>query len=249
MPRTIRGNGAGNTGKKTHVGYGALGGDMAHYLASLQEETQRQRRRDGSASSSALLGASGSEGRNPLEGGTEKREGTTVALHPRGDADGDGLTNDMEWSLGTNPLEADSDMDGVDDLTEVGDPRSPSDENGDGIHDALDPQNDFDRDGLLNRIERALGTNPLHPDTDADGVGDGLETGDPLHPQDRNRNGKTDALDPDNDSDCDGLSNSEEKLLGSRPLDPFDPGLPSPSFGCEEGAALPKTGVSSNALR
>ncbi len=76
------------------------------------------------------------------------------------------------------------------------------------------------------------------------GVSDNLETGDPRRPRDGNRNGQMDALDPGNDSDCDGPSNSVEKLRGSRPMDPFDPGMPLPGVRCdEESSLLPKTGV------
>jgi hypothetical protein len=58
---------------------------------------------------------------------------------PDGDMDGDGLTNQQEINLGTQLNKADSDGDGVDDKTEVGDPSSPTDSNGDGIPDVLDP--------------------------------------------------------------------------------------------------------------
>ena len=40
---------------------------------------------------------------------------------------------------------------------------------------------DDDRDGLSNERERKLGTNPLDPDTDHDGIPDGKDS-DPLHP-------------------------------------------------------------------
>jgi len=54
------------------------------------------------------------------------------------DDDGDGLRNDQELWLGTDPFLADSDADGIDDGDE-----------------------DFDHDGLGNRSELAAGTNPL----------------------------------------------------------------------------------------
>jgi hypothetical protein len=44
-----------------------------------------------------------------------------------------------------------------------------------GIIDNLDPLGDEDGDGLTNGEEKEIGTNPLDPDTDGDGLDDGLE--------------------------------------------------------------------------
>src|SRR5688500_13770906 len=66
---------------------------------------------------------------------------------------------------------------------------------------------DSDGDGLTDKMEMALGTDPLLPDSDADGVSDSDET---------DFYG-TDALDPDTDDD--GLEDAEELLtFGTNPL-------------------------------
>jgi hypothetical protein len=81
---------------------------------------------------------------------------------PEGDADSDGLTNERERELGTDPFNPDSNGDGIDDLTAV---RS-------GL-DPLDP--DMDDDGVDNATERDGGTDPLAADSDGDGVDDGAD--------------------------------------------------------------------------
>jgi len=70
----------------------------------------------------------------------------------------------------------------------------------------LDPEGDEDQDGLVNRIEAALGSNPLVADSDGDGVADGAEVGvDLANPTDVDGDGKLDALESnaaDGDGDC-----------------------------------------------
>ncbi|PWR00459.1 hypothetical protein DKW60_01140 [Leucothrix pacifica] len=61
---------------------------------------------------------------------------------------------------------------------------------------------DSDGDGLSNAIELALGLNPSKADSDGDGLNDALEVGiDLKSPQDSDRDGAIDALDPDDDND------------------------------------------------
>ncbi|MBM7115807.1 adventurous gliding motility lipoprotein CglD [Archangium primigenium] len=121
------------------------------------------------------------------------------------DTDGDGLSDFTEVNITrTNPTKADSDGDSCADGAE--------DLNGNGIKDPgeTDPNDptdcgagsfpDSDKDGVPDYIEEATGTDKNNPDTDGDGLNDGLE--------DRNRNGIVDTGETDprkKDSDCDGL--------------------------------------------
>ena len=76
-------------------------------------------------------------------------------LDPDGDEDGDGLKNGVEkFKLGTNPLSADSDGDGLNDYEEVGDINHPQDDDGDGIINALEStQLDEDKDCLPDQVD------------------------------------------------------------------------------------------------
>ncbi|MDB2607179.1 hypothetical protein N9Y48_05325, partial [Zobellia sp.] len=71
------------------------------------------------------------------------------------DDDGDGLFGGAESSLGTNPNNADTDGDGVNDGDEVGgDIANPLDEDGDGIIDALESNVlDADTDGVVDQLD------------------------------------------------------------------------------------------------
>ncbi|MEM7246798.1 MAG: hypothetical protein AAF533_15710 [Acidobacteriota bacterium] len=108
------------------------------------------------------------------------------------DRDGDLLTDEEEVLLGTNPLDADSDDDGLSDGEEVGregtDPLN-ADTDGDGLQDGTelsrsmgvpDPDGDGPLEGTDPDIfrpdaEDMTGTDPLDPDTDDGGVLDGAE--------------------------------------------------------------------------
>jgi MYXO-CTERM domain-containing protein len=106
---------------------------------------------------------------------------------PTGDPDGDGVNNGDEATAGTDPLDPDSDDDGVLDADEIGaDPTNPRDTDDDGEIDALDQ--DDDGDGILTGVERAdsaalgdddvdgtPGVNWLDADADGDGIEDGVE--------------------------------------------------------------------------
>jgi hypothetical protein len=93
------------------------------------------------------------------------------------DSDGDGLDDETEQKLGTNPLAIDTDGDGFNDLLEVRlsasgfDPLDPSDAD---CRLAID-RVDTDGDGLLDCEERFVGTNRHFFDTDADGMPDDNE--------------------------------------------------------------------------
>jgi len=70
----------------------------------------------------------------------------------------------------------------------------------------LDPEGDEDGDGIINRTEHALGTDPMNPDSDGDGINDGDEVGgDSTNPRDTDGDGKPDAIESstaDADGDC-----------------------------------------------
>jgi hypothetical protein len=87
--------------------------------------------------------------------------GGGICLDPDGDNDGDGLSNRLEVGLGTNPLAADTDVDGVDDPTEVGDVEARADEDGDSAIDAVESLiEDCDEDGRVDQRDADDGVDP-----------------------------------------------------------------------------------------
>ncbi|MBN8459262.1 MAG: N-acetylmuramoyl-L-alanine amidase [Verrucomicrobia bacterium] len=87
------------------------------------------------------------------------------------DFDGDGIsTHDEIWLTHTDPLNADSDGDGMDDGWEDSNYLDPNDATGDNGSGG-----DPDHDGIGNLIESILGTKPQMHDTDGDGISDGGE--------------------------------------------------------------------------
>jgi hypothetical protein len=94
------------------------------------------------------------------------------------DSDGDGLPDELENLIGTDPQLSDTDNDGFSDLLEYRlqssgfDPLNGSDADCKGDKDRFDD----DGDGLRNCEEIFVGTNNKVYDTDNDGFGDGLET-------------------------------------------------------------------------
>ena len=79
------------------------------------------------------------------------------------DVDGDGLSTLDELKYGTSPMYPDSDLDGIDDKTEVAEV-------------GTNPvKEDTDGDGLTDGEELKLGTNPLVADSDGDGIIDSEE--------------------------------------------------------------------------
>ncbi|MCA9553639.1 MAG: hypothetical protein KC933_26605 [Myxococcales bacterium] len=186
------------------------------------------------------------------DGLSDDEEATLHTDPSRADTDRDGLGDGEELDLGTDPLDADSDDDGVPDGRD-----GTADPDGDGRPAALDP--DSDGDGVLDGVESRVttpvpagggaypyqgtdvaagayradadpgqGTDPLDPDTDGDGLADGVE--------DANRNG---ALDPGE----------------TDPNDPNDPPppcnatVPCPSgLVCQDGACVaPDAGTGADA--
>lgn len=130
------------------------------------------------------------------------------------DTDGDGVEDEYEKLMGTNPLSSDTDGDGLSDYIELfydldTDPcKADTDENG-----TLDGDEDADMDGLLNLREIEIGTMCDCNDTDGDGLSDGEEINvyhtNPL------------SVDTDNDN----LNDWKEILYGTDPIqynDTFD---------------------------
>jgi hypothetical protein len=70
------------------------------------------------------------------------------------DLDDDGLDNGQEVRIGSNPINPDTDGDGIDDLEEVGSPDRPEDTDGDGRPDVLESaQVDGDGDGIPDQTD------------------------------------------------------------------------------------------------
>ncbi|MFK8013982.1 MAG: hypothetical protein AB8G17_00905, partial [Gammaproteobacteria bacterium] len=150
------------------------------------------------------------------------------------DTDGDGTPDSVEGEL------PDTDNDGTVDYLES----SLVDTDSDGTNDQADPANtdpcipsaanaacatDTDNDGLRDSLEMILGTDPNNPDTDEDGISDGVETGGDAVPGP----GETDPL--DRDSDDDGLLDGDE----DRDRDGVvDAGETDPADGDSDGDGL-----------
>ncbi|WP_133241161.1 binary toxin-like calcium binding domain-containing protein [Nocardioides gansuensis] len=119
------------------------------------------------------------------------------------DSDGDGLTDDQEKQIGTDPGNPDTDCDGLNDGAEVN------------THGTNPTKADTDGDGLVDGAEvNTYGTDPLDPDTDNGGVPDGAEVWQGTNPT--KGHGADDSPVP-GDSDGDGLTDAEEKQLGTDP--------------------------------
>ena len=124
------------------------------------------------------------------------------------DPDKDGASNEVEYRYGIDPHDPDTDDGGALDGLEVKlglDPHLPEDDN--------EADRDTDGDGLPDRWEGIWGTDPSHPDENADPDGDGLTN-----------EGEFDAGTNPNepDSDGDGVSDGDEVDQGSDPLDSED---------------------------
>ena len=131
------------------------------------------------------------------------------------------LTDSWELDLGTNPLDLDTDHDGLQNGVLLTDDNDPNPFNGDADRDGLeDWVEDADSDGWYEPADGE--TDWLNPDTDFDGLRDGAEDWNGNGLRDR---GETDPRDPD--SDGDGLLDGGERwaaTLGrSLTLHPGDP--------------------------
>ncbi len=141
------------------------------------------------------------------------------------DTDGDGWSDQLETSMGTNPFgqDIDSDSDGVPDLLEqaLGTNPHAADSDGDGEPDGAD---DPDGDGLSTADELRLGLNPRDNDSDNNGESDGNEDSD----NDGRSNEQEidlDQTDPQNpDSDGDGRNDGDELQNRTDPNNPDSDG-------------------------
>ena len=168
-------------------------------------------------------------GRNPFAAETANdfhfslTAGVRIYLFPDNDIDGDGLRNDEEERLGTNPYDQDTDGDGLSDWYETMQLRSDpfrKDSDDDGLTDFEEaikyrsrPDTlDSDADGLIDSDEvQTWNTNPNVADTDVDDLPDGQEVLLGTNPN------KV-------DTDGDGLSDGEEIRRGTNPLLPDSDG-------------------------
>ncbi|WP_411347121.1 S-layer homology domain-containing protein [Paenibacillus sp. WLX2291] len=107
------------------------------------------------------------------------------------DTDGDGLSDGEEVNtVGTDPLQVDTNKNGISDAKEDGDGDGLS--NSEELRHHTDPKNaDTDFDGWADGLEIQKGTNPLVADTDKDGLEDGIEESVGMNPllADTNGNG------------------------------------------------------------
>jgi len=116
-----------------------------------------------------------------------------IATACTADPDNDGLSNEEEEALGTDPQNPDTDGDSINDGQEVIDGTDPLDDC-DSIGGTPLDSSDCDLDGLTTAEEAAIGTNPENPDTDEDGIDDGQEVANGTDP--------LDACDPNLTPDC-----------------------------------------------
>ncbi len=135
---------------------------------------------------------------------------TPEVVSPPADQDLDGLTDEEEKKLGTDPANRDTDGDGLGDGAEVKYKHNPL------VKDFNIGTVDTDKDGLTDEEEKFLGTDLNNPDTDGDGISDLGEIDAGLDPL------KADIF-PEReikifpDTDKDGLFDEEETALGTDP--------------------------------
>ncbi|MCD5383008.1 hypothetical protein LR002_02700, partial [Candidatus Gracilibacteria bacterium] len=115
-----------------------------------------------------------------LPDGTNPNSDGDRVLDGEEDFDNDGLTNKEEQIKGTNPNNWDTDGDGIEDTLDVK-PNNPGNIilpenyifNSDIDSDIYGP--DSDLDGLSDKYEIKIGTDPNNADSDNDGIPDGIE--------------------------------------------------------------------------
>jgi hypothetical protein len=135
-----------------------------------------------------------------LQGMAPAEQADIVNFFAYPDQDEDGLSDEAETQLGSNPGDKDTDADGLLDKFEYTYGFNLLSNPGDG-----EGQGDSDADYLTNLDEQTHGTNPTDPDSDDDGLLDGDE----VHVYNSNPLNK--------DTDGDGGEDGEEVLTGTRP--------------------------------
>ena len=138
-------------------------------------------------------------------------------------------TNLEEFNNGTNPINNDTDIDGIIDGWEIWynlNPNDPIDADLDNDNDGYD----FDNNKIINQTEKFTNleeflnkTNPNNNDTDNDEMIDGWEVGyslNPNYPDDANDDNDTDGFDFDNNkiiNQTEKFTNLEEFINGTKP--------------------------------
>ena len=128
------------------------------------------------------------------------------------DTDDDGLLDGVELDYDSNPFKPDSDDDGLPDVWEV---KYELDHNDDGSTDPdSGPDGDPDEDGLKNKVELTINTNPWLADSDEDELEDSVETNTGKFVSDTDT-----GTDPSNaDTDGDGLNDGAEFTAETNPF-------------------------------
>jgi len=138
------------------------------------------------------------------------------------DSDGDELPDLYESIMGTDPLLADTDNDGLTDYQEIcltGTDPVKADSVTEGVSDA---DADIDEDGISNSEEIALGTDPRSSDTDEDGLSD----------YDEINTHHTDPLNEDTDGDS--IMDGSEWKIGLDPTNGSTHGVPDGEYSIEQ---------------
>ena len=145
------------------------------------------------------------------------------------DNDGDGLTDDQEVALGTDPNNPDTDNDGISDFEDAFplNGNKGVDTDGDGIPDSSD--NDDDNDGVLDVNDDLPLDASESSDFDGDGIGDNADNDDDNDGYDDQQeiDDGTNVKDPlsfPRDTDNDGLTDNQEIALGTDPTNPDSDG-------------------------
>ena len=145
----------------------------------------------------------------------------------REDFDTDELRSSLEYTAKTNPFDPDTDDDTLRDGFEYEYRRLTPLDNDSDANGVSDAREDFDEDGLTNRLEQRHGTHPLDEDTDDDGLIDSFEvnatqTNPTLLDSNSTATNATEAgndvSDAKEDLDRDELTNLREQTLGTHPV-------------------------------